>query len=224
MTVIAVWRTRPACLRPRIQWRQRRRSRSAAAATARGAGADSGDGRVFSVGDAGGGRPSGRRSRARPRRRASPSRTVVLASGSAGDTDRTPSFGAMLRPTRTVAVAAGVMPDRRFLLPKGAFIDCTLETAIDSSLPGMTTLHHRDRRVECGRIGGAARARHQAGRRDARRSADRPGAVVRAVERGAHADGRDRSNSPRRAPTSSGAVASRVTWTRTSRRASGPRS
>ena len=45
----------------------------------------------------------------------------------------------MLRPTRTVAVAAGVMPDRRFLLPKGAFIDCTLETAIDSSLPGMTT-------------------------------------------------------------------------------------
>jgi type IV secretion system protein VirB10 len=25
------------------------------------------------------------------------------------------------------------------LLPKGAFVDCTLETAIDSSLPGMTT-------------------------------------------------------------------------------------
>jgi type IV secretion system protein VirB10 len=45
----------------------------------------------------------------------------------------------MLQPTRTTAVAAGVMPDRRFLLPKGAFIDCTLETAIDSSLPGMTT-------------------------------------------------------------------------------------
>jgi type IV secretory pathway VirB10-like protein len=45
----------------------------------------------------------------------------------------------MLQPTRTTAVAAGVMPDPRFLLPKGAFIDCTLETAIDSSLPGMTT-------------------------------------------------------------------------------------
>jgi type IV secretory pathway VirB10-like protein len=45
----------------------------------------------------------------------------------------------MLQPTRTAAVAAGVVPDRRFLLPKGAFIDCTLETAIDSSLPGMTT-------------------------------------------------------------------------------------
>ena len=49
------------------------------------------------------------------------------------------ALAGMLRPTRTAAVAAGVMPDRRFLLPKGAFIDCTLETAIDSSLPGMTT-------------------------------------------------------------------------------------
>ncbi|MDE2451526.1 MAG: type IV secretion system protein VirB10 [Gammaproteobacteria bacterium] len=28
---------------------------------------------------------------------------------------------------------------QRLLLPKGAFIDCTLETAIDSTLPGMTT-------------------------------------------------------------------------------------
>jgi type IV secretion system protein VirB10 len=49
------------------------------------------------------------------------------------------ALAGMLQPTRTTAVAAGVMPDRRFLLPKGAFIDCTLETAIDSSLPGMTT-------------------------------------------------------------------------------------
>ena len=36
-------------------------------------------------------------------------------------------------------VAARVMPTRRFLLPKGAFIDCTLETAVDSTLPGLTT-------------------------------------------------------------------------------------
>lgn len=34
---------------------------------------------------------------------------------------------------------ARMLPDQRLLLPKGAFIDCTLETAIDSSLPGMTT-------------------------------------------------------------------------------------
>ena len=45
----------------------------------------------------------------------------------------------LLRPTVTPAVAASVLPTRRFLLSKGAFIDCTLETAIDSTLPGMTT-------------------------------------------------------------------------------------
>jgi type IV secretion system protein VirB10 len=45
----------------------------------------------------------------------------------------------LLRPTPVVAVQARVLPTRRFLLPKGSFIDCTLETAIDSTLPGMTT-------------------------------------------------------------------------------------
>jgi type IV secretion system protein VirB10 len=49
------------------------------------------------------------------------------------------ALAGMLQPTRSAAVAAGVMPERRFLLPKGAFIDCTLETAIDSSLPGLAT-------------------------------------------------------------------------------------
>ena len=44
-----------------------------------------------------------------------------------------------LRPTVLAAAVAGVLPDRRFLLSKGAVIDCTLETAIDSTLPGMTT-------------------------------------------------------------------------------------
>lgn len=44
-----------------------------------------------------------------------------------------------LRPTPTPAVAAQVLPTRRMLLPKGAFIDCTLETAIDSTYEGMTT-------------------------------------------------------------------------------------
>lgn len=46
---------------------------------------------------------------------------------------------ALLRPTVTPAVDASILPTRRFLLAKGAFIDCTLETAIDSTLPGMTT-------------------------------------------------------------------------------------
>lgn len=45
----------------------------------------------------------------------------------------------LLRPSVTPAVRARVLPTRDLLLSKGAFIDCTLETAIDSSLPGMTT-------------------------------------------------------------------------------------
>lgn len=48
-------------------------------------------------------------------------------------------IGSLLRPTVTAAARARVLPTRRFLLAKGAFIDCTLETAIDSTLPGMTT-------------------------------------------------------------------------------------
>jgi type IV secretion system protein VirB10 len=48
-------------------------------------------------------------------------------------------MASLLRPTVTPAVRARVLPTQRFLLPKGAFIDCTLETAIDSTLPGMTT-------------------------------------------------------------------------------------
>jgi type IV secretion system protein VirB10 len=45
----------------------------------------------------------------------------------------------LLRSTVTPSVQAQVLPTQRLLLPKGAFIDCTLETAIDSTLPGMTT-------------------------------------------------------------------------------------
>ena len=46
---------------------------------------------------------------------------------------------ALLQPTLTPTVRATVLPTQELLLPKGAFIDCTLETAIDSSLPGLTT-------------------------------------------------------------------------------------
>jgi type IV secretion system protein VirB10 len=48
-------------------------------------------------------------------------------------------LSALLRPNLTTAVRAQVLPTQRLLLPKGAFLDCTLETAIDSTLPGMTT-------------------------------------------------------------------------------------
>ncbi len=49
------------------------------------------------------------------------------------------ALAALLRPSATPAARARVLPAERLLLPKGAFIDCTLETAIDSTLPGMTT-------------------------------------------------------------------------------------
>ena len=48
-------------------------------------------------------------------------------------------LSALLRPVVTRTVRPTVLPTRRLLLPEGAFIDCTLETAIDSTLPGMTT-------------------------------------------------------------------------------------
>jgi len=60
----------------------------------------------------------------------SPSSTGAQESG---------ELGALLRPTVSAAVRAQVLPTQRLLLAKGAFIDCTLETAIDSTLPGMTT-------------------------------------------------------------------------------------
>jgi type IV secretion system protein VirB10 len=49
------------------------------------------------------------------------------------------ALASLLVPTQAAAVRAQRLPDARFLLPRGAFIDCTLETAIDSTLPGMTT-------------------------------------------------------------------------------------
>jgi type IV secretion system protein VirB10 len=56
-----------------------------------------------------------------------------------GSDSTSADFGALLRPTAIASAHAQVLPTRRFLLAKGAFIDCTLETAIDSTLPGMTT-------------------------------------------------------------------------------------
>jgi type IV secretion system protein VirB10 len=56
-----------------------------------------------------------------------------------GATPGDSALSALLHPSATTAARARVLPAERLLLPKGAFIDCTLETAIDSTLPGMTT-------------------------------------------------------------------------------------
>jgi type IV secretion system protein VirB10 len=63
----------------------------------------------------------------------------MAASPAAGEAATGGDLGTLLRPTVTTAVRAEVLPTQRLLLPKGAFLDCTLETAIDSTLPGMTT-------------------------------------------------------------------------------------
>jgi type IV secretion system protein VirB10 len=45
----------------------------------------------------------------------------------------------LLQTTLPLPVHASVLPTQRLLLPKGAFVDCTLETALDSTLPGLAT-------------------------------------------------------------------------------------
>ena len=62
--------------------------------------------------------------------------------GSRSSGGERPTAGALasrLHPTLTTPVEAQRLPSLRLLLPKGSAIDCTLETAIDSSLPGFTT-------------------------------------------------------------------------------------
>src|SRR5262249_23677378 len=49
------------------------------------------------------------------------------------------TLAALLHAEVSPAEPASLLPTQRLLLPQGSFIDCTLETAIDSTLPGMTT-------------------------------------------------------------------------------------
>lgn len=57
----------------------------------------------------------------------------MSAIGTGGDGLQT-----LLHPSVFNTTHAQILPTQRLLLPKGTFIDCTLETAIDSTLPGMT--------------------------------------------------------------------------------------
>jgi type IV secretion system protein VirB10 len=65
--------------------------------------------------------------------------TGIAPTSAPGEVQPSGDLSSLLRPSVTTAVRAEVLPTQRLLLPKGAFLDCTLETAIDSTLPGMTT-------------------------------------------------------------------------------------
>jgi type IV secretion system protein VirB10 len=62
-----------------------------------------------------------------------------LAAGSDTQTGGNTALGDALKPTKTVAASAQKLPTMTYLIPKGAKGDCTLETAIDSQLPGLVT-------------------------------------------------------------------------------------
>ena len=51
----------------------------------------------------------------------------------------TSTLGDALQPTVAKPGEAGLLASRRWLLPKGSFLGCTLETAIDSTFAGLTT-------------------------------------------------------------------------------------
>ncbi len=80
--------------------------------------------------------PSDNSARAAPVEASGPE---AKSDGAAGALTPAGDLAQLLAPAVAPAVAARVLPTETLLLPKGAFIDCTLETAIDSELPGMTT-------------------------------------------------------------------------------------
>lgn len=77
--------------------------------------------------------------------------TAMPASGATDEVTSSPLAGTVtpgatpsslpgqLAPADSPPVAAHRLGDRSLLLSKGTFIDCTLETAIDSTLPGLTS-------------------------------------------------------------------------------------
>jgi len=66
---------------------------------------------------------------------------AATLSGHASSTSQSeaPSeMAALLTSTRTPPSSAGTLGNRNFILAKGSFIDCALQTRLDSTVPGMT--------------------------------------------------------------------------------------
>jgi len=55
------------------------------------------------------------------------------------DAERADGLGANLEPTQVAGARASLIADRNMFITKGTFLDCALETAISSDVPGMTS-------------------------------------------------------------------------------------
>jgi len=63
---------------------------------------------------------------------------VGAGAGRGGDLSASGGMAEMLTSTRTGTRKAGMLGNRNFILAKGSFIDCALQTRLDSTVPGMT--------------------------------------------------------------------------------------
>jgi type IV secretion system protein VirB10 len=62
-----------------------------------------------------------------------------MMGGMGGDAERADGLGAALEPTQVEGARASLIADRNMFVTKGTFLDCALETAISSDVPGMTS-------------------------------------------------------------------------------------